>query len=228
MIKVENKNVVVPGEVLAEGMEYLPSYGTFRYEDKIISKIVGLVSVDGKVIKIIPLNGKYMPKKGDTVIGKIVDILMAGWRLDLNCTNTAILPPQEASSSYIERGSDLTQYFNFGDYLVCKITNVTTQGLIDVSVNGPGLRKVIGGRIITVGSHKVPRIIGKQGSMINLIKNATGSTITVGQNGVVWIKNNDPDKELITVQAIRLIEENSHISGLTDKVTEFLKSNNLM
>ena len=140
MIKVKNREVVIPGQILAEGMQYLPSNGTYRYKDKIIASLVGLVSIDGKVIRIIPLSGKYMPKKGDTVIGRVVDILVAGWRLDLNCTNTAVLPLQEATSTYIERGTDLTQFYDFGDYLVCKIINVTTQGLIDVTMNGPGLR----------------------------------------------------------------------------------------
>ena len=78
MLKVENKSVVVPGEVLSEGMDYLPSQGTYREGENIRAQRLGLVNIDGKVIKIIPLSGRYTPKKGDTVIGKVIDVLMSG------------------------------------------------------------------------------------------------------------------------------------------------------
>ncbi|MCB9362591.1 KH domain-containing protein [Candidatus Woesearchaeota archaeon] len=221
-IIAKEKDIVVPGEVLAVGMDFLPSNGTYRNGDKIMASTVGLVNIKGKVIKLIPLRGKYNPKVGDTVIGKVSDILFSGWKVDIGCTNDAVLPLQEASSDYIQRGADLTMYFDLGDYITCKITNVTSQKLIDISANGPGLRKLGTGRLMNVSCNKVPRIIGKQGSMVNTIKEHTGSKIIVGQNGVVWVKNEDPVKELLTAQAIKMIEDNAHTPGLTDKVTSFL------
>ena len=35
----KDKNVVVPGQILAEGMDFLPSFGTYRKNDKIIVDI---------------------------------------------------------------------------------------------------------------------------------------------------------------------------------------------
>jgi len=81
----------------------------------------------------------------------------------------------------------LTKYFDIGDYVMAKIINVTSQKLVDVTMKGPGLRKLKGGRIIQVNPYKVPRIIGKAGSMVTMIKDATGCRILVGQNGLVWI-----------------------------------------
>jgi exosome complex component RRP4 len=94
--------------------------------------------------------------------------------------------------------------------------------LVDLSARGPGLKKLQGGRIINVNPNKVPRIIGKQGSMVSMIKDATGCRIVVGQNGVVWI-DGLPEGELIAVEAIAMIEEKSHLTGLTDKVKAFLE-----
>ena len=219
---VGNKEVVVPGDVLAEGMQYLPGRGTYRSNAKIIAQRLGLADVDGKVIKIIPLSGKYIPKLNDRVIGKVTDILLTGWRLDINSPYTAVMTLKDATSEYIPRGADLTKYHRLGDYVVCRITNVTSQKLVDVAMRGPGLRKLRGGRIIFVNSRKVPRIIGKEGSMVMLIKNATGCQITVGQNGVIWLEG-EPEKELIAVEAIRLIERESHIAGLTEKVSALLE-----
>jgi len=218
---VEDKTIVTPGEELAEGMDFLPAEGTFRDKDKIIASKLGLVNIDRRLIKIIPLSGRYIPKKGDTVIAKVTDILMSGWILDVNSPYSAVLSVKEAKD-FIRRDADLTKYYNIGDHIVTNIIRVTSQRLVDVSMKGPGMRKLIGGRIIKVNSNKVPRIIGKRGSMVSMIKQATNSNITVGQNGLVWI-NGSPEDEIIVVKTIKKIEQEAHISGLTDRIKIFLE-----
>ncbi|MBS1266889.1 MAG: Exosome complex component Rrp4 [Candidatus Woesearchaeota archaeon] len=214
---------VVPGEVLAEGMDYLPSFGTYRQKDKIVASRLGLVRVDGRVIKLIPLAGAYLPKKNDRIIAKVSDIAISGWRFDINSAYGAMLSTKEATSEYIRRGADLTRWFNVGDYVVTKITNVTSQNLVDLTMKGRGLKKIVGGRIIKINCTKVPRVIGKKGSMISMIKDKTGCSIIIGQNGFVWIKGK-ADGELKATKAIKMIEEKSHVKGLTDKVNKFLGS----
>ncbi len=115
----------------------------------------------------------------------------------------------------------MTRYFTFGDYIVTKIVNVTSQNLVDLTMKGPGLRKLSEGMIVNVAPNKVPRIIGKQGSMVSMIKDATGCKIIVGQNGVVWLQG-EPEQEFLTVTTLRKIESESHISGLTDRIKAFL------
>ncbi len=220
---VVNKEVVVPGQVLAEGMDYLPSHGTYRQKNKIIANRLGLVTLEGKVIKTIPMNGRYLPKKYDVIIGRVIDILMSGWRLDINSAYSAVLNVKEAGNMRYGSKSDLTKVYRLGDFIFCKITNVTSQNLVDVSSQGQGFRRLYGGRVIYVGTHKVPRIIGKKGSMVNMIKQATGCKVVVGQNGVVWIQSEDPKAEILTVRTIKIIEQESHISGLTDRVKSFLE-----
>jgi len=221
-IIAKDKNVVVPGEVLAEGMDYLPGFGTYREEQKIISEMLGLFTVDGRTLKLIPLSGKYVPKTGDTIICKVIDVSFNGWIVSTNSAYSAMLSMKDATSDYIAKGADLTKYYSIGDYMVAKVTTVTSQKQINISMIGPGLRKLQGGRIIEVAANKVPRIIGKQGSMVSLLKDTTGCRIIVGQNGLVWIQG-EGDKELIAVNAIRKIEEESHLSGLTDKIKQFLE-----
>ena len=99
--------------------------------------------------------------------------------------------------------------------------NVTSKKLIDVSAKGPGLHKLQGGRIIKVNCNKVPRVIGKQGSMVSMIKQATDTKITVGQNGLIWMNGNDQKLEVIAVKANNKIEAEAHLAGLTEKVKEF-------
>lgn len=219
---VEEKTVVLPGDRLAEGMDYLPAQWTYRRGEYILAGRLGLLSLQGRAIKIIPLSGCYIPKRDDVIIGSIVDVGMSGWRVDTNSAYEAMLSARDATSDFISRSADLTQFFSLGDYLVAKIVKVTSQKLVDVSTKGPGLRKLYGGRIITVNCNKVPRIIGKQGSMISLIKNATGCKIIVGQNGVIWLTG-APDQEVIAIETIRKIEAEAHMSGLTERITTYLE-----
>ena len=219
---VKNKQIVVPGDELVKGMDYLPGRGTYRDNDTIIAAKVGLVNIDGRAIKLIPLSGQYMPRRNDVIIGQVIDIAFGGWRIETNSAYSAMLSIKDATSEFITKGADLTQYYSFGDYVVAKITNVTSQKLVDLTMRGPGLKKLRGGRMIKVAPNKVPRIIGKQGSMVSMIKEKTNSQIVGGQNGIVWIMG-EPEQEIVAVNVIRKIEEESHISGLTEEIKKFLE-----
>ncbi len=224
---VKDKDIVVPGEELAIGMDYLPAGGVYRLNDKIYASQVGLVSISGRLIKLIPLSGRYIPKKGDLVIGKVVDTGFSGWRIDIDWAYEANLSMKDATSEFIERGSDLTQYYDYGDIISVQIIHVSGSKIIDLTMKGPGLRKLKGGKIIEVNPTKVPRIIGKQGSMIQMIKEKTNCKIIVGQNGKVWISGLDPESELKATQCIYKIEAESHLDGLTDRIKDFLEGKNV-
>src|SRR4030042_3299167 len=89
---VKDKDIVVPGEVLAQGMDYLPGAGSYRLGDDILANRLGLLMIEGKVLKTVPLSGRYLPKRYDVVIGKVIDILMSGWRLEINNTSPGCFP----------------------------------------------------------------------------------------------------------------------------------------
>ena len=221
-LKVKDKDIVGPGEVLAVGMDYLPAGGAYRDNDSVVASQVGIVSINGRLVKIVALNSKYAPRKGDTVIGKVIDISSSIWVLNINHANDAILPLRDGSNDYIPRGADLRQYYDFDDYVVATVTKVINGGTVEISMKGPGLRKLSEGRILKVNPAKIPRIIGREGSMVSMVKGSTDCRIIAGQNGIVWISGANPEKEIIAVEAIKMIEENAHRQGLTDEVKKFL------
>lgn len=221
-ILVQERNIVIPGEALAQGMDYLPGDNTYREDDKIYSNILGLVYISGRVIKITPLSGPYVPKIGDKIIAQTTDITMSGWRANTETAYSAMLNIKEATSRFIKKEEDLSQIIAIGDYIVVQIINVTSQNMIDLTMREAGLHKITGGRIIKINCQKVPRVIGKQASMIMMIKEKTGCEITVGQNGLIWLKGT-PEGELKAEKAIKLIEQKSHLEGLTNKVQQFLE-----
>jgi len=222
-VYVQNKQIVIPGELLGTGMDLLPSGSTFREDENIYSSKVGIVTLEGRLVKVIPLAGRYVPKKGDTIVGIVNNILMSGWRVDLDGPYEAVLSVRDATEQYIAKGDDLKRIINIGDVIFAKVSNVTTQMLIDLTLKGPGYKKLYGGRIIRVTSSKVPRIIGKKGSMIKIIKDATSCKIVVGQNGRVWLSG-EPEMEILAIRTINKIEEEAHTSGLTERIKEFLEA----
>lgn len=222
-LHVKERDIVVPGEIVAEGMGFLPSKGLYREGAKIHAERLGMIALEGKVIKLIPLTGAYLPKLNDKIIGKIIDVLMTGWRIETHSAYSAVLGLKDATTEFIPRSADLTQYYAIGDYILCKVVTLTSQKLTDVTMKGAGLKKLKEGRLVEVNPHKVPRVIGKEGSMVLMIKNATGCSIDVGQNGWVWVSGATPEQEMLAVSAIKQVEAEAHLSGLTERMKTFLE-----
>jgi exosome complex component RRP4 len=217
VILVKDKDLVVPGEVLAED-DFHAGRGTFREENKICSSVVGLVSIRNKKISVIPLQSKYIPKRGDVVIGEINDIRFSMWGLDINSPYSGLLP---ASEVFGKEKRELEKVFDVGDVLFLRVIDVDEVKKVKLGLKGRGLGKFKGGILIYITPTKVPRLIGKKGSMINMIKDKTHCDIVVGQNGVVWVKG-QPEMERIAEKVIKMIEEQAHTSGLTDRVRDLL------
>jgi len=218
-IERKKRMIVVPGEVIATGADFLPGECTKREGEDIVAVRFGLLEKTNKLIKVIPLSGVYIPRAGNTVVGQVIDVTFNGWMIDIDAPRIAFLSMSECSE-YINK-KDLTEYYDFRDSLVAKIKSVKSRG-IDLTMKERGLRKLEGGMIIKINPNRVPRVIGRGGSMINTIKNETDCTIIVGQNGAIWIKGPNVEQEFLAKKAIELIAKKPFIEGLTEKVKQFL------
>jgi exosome complex component RRP4 len=214
----ENRKIVIPGEVIVKGNDYLPGEGTEKKGEEIIAIKYGLVEEVERLIKIIPLSGIYNPRRGNVVIGKVENINFNGWNINIGAPESTFLSLMEVPG-YVNK-NELDDVMDIGDMVVAKIWGVNRRG-IDLSIKSRGLGKIDKGIIIKINPNKVPRIIGKEGSMIKLIKEKTDCNITVGQNGLIWIKGNEIENELFAKKAILFVTENSFISGLTEEVTKW-------
>ncbi|NOQ37491.1 RNA-binding protein [archaeon] len=213
-----NNKIVLPGDVLVESIDFLAGYGTYREGKKIYSKVLGILRKQEHAISVIPFSGLYMPKAGDFIIGEVVYIGYSNWKVDFGCPYDATLP-MSGIPEFIENGADLTRYYKRGDLIFALVDSATKGMIIQLSLKDRRTRKLFGGKVIKVPSQKVPRIIGKSGTMISQIKDKTGCIINVGQNGWIWIKG---DNEALATEAIQMINKMSHKSGLTDTIAKFL------
>jgi exosome complex component RRP4 len=172
-------------------------------------------------VNVIPLGGRYIPSPGDTVIGKVVDIGPSNWFIDINSPYQAPLHVNEVPWR-VDFG-DTARFMNIGDTLLAKVLMVDETKRVQVTMKEQGLRKLQGGQVMDISYSKVPRVIGKGGSMIQMIKTMTNTRIFVGQNGRVWL-DGEIESILFAIRAIKMIEDNAQASHLTEKVREYLES----
>jgi len=217
---MEERKIIIPGETIVQGDEFLPGDGTRREGQDIVACKYGLSDVNDKLVRVIPLSGVYVPRRGNVIIGTIVGITFRGWLIDFGSHVNGFLNVSEVPR-YIGRG-ELRDHFDFGDVVCAKVFG-TDGGNIDLSVKLRGFGRIDGGQLISVNPNKVPRVIGKEGSMVSLIKAATGCDITVGQNGMIWVCAEKIEDELNARKIVEFICENSFMSGLTEKVEEYIK-----
>ena len=219
----EKKQLVTPGDLLAEG-DYLAGNNTYAEENKVYSSRIGLADCDKKRVNVVALRSFYFPKVGDVVIGTVLEVGFSGWTVDIKAPYTALLRASDVlSRPFKPQNDELSQVLNGGDLIVAKIASYDRAHDPQLTVGEPGLGKITRGQIIKVTPSKVPRVIGRKGSMISMIKQETGCQIILGVNGVILVTGKNPEDEDLAMAAIQKIEEESHTSGLTDRITHFLK-----
>jgi exosome complex component RRP4 len=212
------RKVVIPGEVIASGEDYLPGEGTEKRGQEIVAIRYGLAEESNRLVKVIALSGVYQARRGNVIIGKVENITFNGWVVDIDSPIGAFLPLSEVPR-FVSKEA-MAEVFDIGDMVVAKIFGVNGRG-IDLTIKSRGLGRIEEGMIIKVNSNKVPRVIGKEGSMIGIIKKETGCEITVGQNGLIWVKGNKIEDELFVKRAIMFVAEKSSTSGLTEEVQKW-------
>lgn len=212
-----NKQVVLPGDLVAEDPT-LAGEGTYVEGEKVFSLHHGIVeSKDG--VRVIPLNGRYLPMPGDTVIGLVTDVQFSGWRVDIGGPVSAFLKPEDHFAR-VERGG-LDKHLRPGDLLLGRVARVAPDMKIDLTLNEPDLTVIREGQVIEVDPSRVRRIIGRGGSMIRLLKRKYKCNIVVATNGRVWVRGPDSEVEG-ALKTLRLIEAEAHTSGLTNRIATLL------
>ncbi|MGD0146180.1 MAG: exosome complex RNA-binding protein Rrp4 [Nitrososphaerales archaeon] len=220
MPTIERKQVI-PGDVITRGNYRYGSYIEKR-GDEYVALRVGLAEVSQEGVKLNPLTGPYIPKSEDQVIGKVVDINGFGWVVDINSCFDGFLPASFVfGREFSPATHDLSSKFRIGDVIGARIESFDRSRDPQLSIRGEGYGKISEGEIIKMSPTKVPRLIGRRGSMINLISERTGCDVQVGQNGVIVVVGT-PEGIVKTANVIKMIDKEVHGANLTGKVEEYL------
>jgi len=218
--KKETRELVLPSQLIGDAKKLKPGIGTFVEDGKIYAERLGILNVKDGVATITPLRGKYEPKVGDVVVGIVIEVGAAVWMVDINSIYPAFLHINEVPW-FVEIGNT-SKFLNYGDVILAKVKSAGDPDKVQITLKDRGLHKINGGTLIETEPTKVPRIIGKNASMITALKRYTNCRIFVGRNGRIWVDGN-PDAIQKIERAIRLIEREAHTYGLTERVIALLK-----
>jgi exosome complex component RRP4 len=214
------RELVLPGDFITDG-NFRAGSGTYKDGGKIYASTLGIKSIRSDFVNVVPLAGQYIPKVGDQVVGIVMDMGPSNWLVDINSPYPAPMHINEAPWR-VDFG-DTARYLKVGEVILARIFMVDEVKHVQVSMKDHGLRKLQGGQIVEISHSKVPRVIGRNGSMIEMIKNSTNCRIIVGQNGRIWV-DGEVDSVGNAVKAISLIEAEAQSIGLTERLKEFLEN----
>ncbi|MFA6268251.1 MAG: KH domain-containing protein [archaeon] len=199
------KKLVIPGELISQERKRLGN-NVFVVDGKIYSKVLGITELDDEKASVVPLEGKYVPQQEDVVIGVVNRVVFAGYGVNINSFTESFIPK-----------SAMREELKIGDLVSAKITSVNE--LREADLGFP--RRMYGGDVVEVIPVRTPRLIGKNGSMLELLKQGTGCEIVIGKNGRVWARNGNID---LLRKVVKFINDNSYKSNLTSSVEAFFKA----
>jgi exosome complex component RRP4 len=210
--------LVLPGEEIpAHGLK--PGPGTYRVGGKVYASVLGLLSSRPPTVQVIPLSGRYIPHPHDVVIGTVTDVQGTFWLLDIGAPRWA--PLHMTGTPWKVDIGETERYLKVGDAVVVQVESLDPTGRIGVTMLGEGLGKLEGGTIVHVSPARVPRVVGRDGSMIQTITRLTGARVAVGQNGRIWV-DGTPEAIRRVSGVLRFIDEHGHRPGLTERVESYL------
>lgn len=216
------RRYVLPGDKIVEG-NYRPLMNVVKSGNAIIATRIGIAETGREGVKVIPLSGIYMPRVNDLVLGKIVDHTSLSWEVDINSCFSAHLPAQDVfGRDFSPARDDMNKHLAIGDMITARIMAFDRTRDPMLTVQDRDLGKIPKGELLKISATRVPRLIGKRGSMIQTIEQATQTRVLIGQNGIVVVTGRNPEGILQAVKAIRMVEEEAHTANLTQRIKALL------
>lgn len=211
MMYISENELVVPGQLLSDNSRR-SGFGTYTRNGKIYASVMGLARVSNGQIRIIPIGGRYRPQRGDKVVGIVSDVKPNVVEVDIGGDTIAFIKPSERETTPLK--------IDIGD---CIYAEVKSTGLKGIILSNEGLQKIPSGLLVSVTASKVPRLIGRKGSMLQVLRKETGCDFWIGRNGLLVVNGPNPASEFAAVAAVNLIEREAHTVGLTERVIQLLK-----
>ena len=216
------RKYVIPGDIVAEG-NLRPLVNVFKIGNSIVATRIGITESSKDGAKVIPLSGIYFPRANDIVIGKILDHSSLSWSVDINSCFAAHLPAQDIfGRDFSPAHDDMGRQLSSGDVIVARIAIFDRTRDPILTIQDKDLGKIPTGELIKISPTRVPRLIGKRGSMIQTIEKASSTRITIGQNGIIVVSGKDKEGITLAINAIHIVEEEAHTSNLTQRVKQLL------
>jgi len=212
------RRYVIPGDIIVQG-NFRPLMNVVKTDNSIIATRIGVAEAGRDGIKVIPLSGVYIPRVNDVVIGKIVDHSSLSWEVDIQSCFSAHLPAQDVfGRDFSPARDDMGRQLLIGDLITARIIAFDRTRDPMLTIQDKDLGKIPRGEFLKISATRVARLIGKRGSMIQTIEQATQTRVLIGQNGIIVVTGRNVEGIKLAVRAIRMVEEEAHTANLTQRV----------
>jgi len=225
MLYVQQRDIVLPGDLIAEGKLETTSIYVYKEGNRYYSSVVGMVEVKDDKIALTPMEHAYIPRPNDMVIGLITDVGPTYWEVDINSPYEGQLPVGETILRQTQATVDtLRKFLGIGDQVLLKV--IAFDRLKDpvLSMRGKGLGKITVGKVIEISSMTASILLFRKRSLVETIAKETGTAIFVGNNARIWISGGEPLMEDLAILALKKIDtpdmSSISISDIVDYIRE--------
>ncbi|ERF73295.1 hypothetical protein EPUS_03128 [Endocarpon pusillum Z07020] len=204
--------ILVPGETITSEPQWMRGHGTFspsvpstsHASATITATLPGPLHTTNKLLSITPLRSRYHPSIGDLVLGRIVSVDRARWRVDISAPLLAQLPLSSINlpGGVLRRRTtadelQMRTYFQEGDLLVAEVQGVgNSDGVATLHTRSLRYGKLRNGVFVrAMGEGRGGGVVrGRSGS-------GSGSgevDVALGVNGYCWVSRHvDPEADAL-------------------------------
>lgn len=194
-------HLVVPGQVIAEGDDFLRGHGTYveklQDTERLVASVCGHVERVNKLVSVIPVaSNLYQGHVGDLVVGRVVGIQATRWKVEIgDSCRFAVLPlsgvhlPGGVQRVRTQEDSrEMRLLFQEGDLVTAEVHNMHQDGTLMLHTRSLKYGKVENGCLAVVP----PSLIARRK---NHFCDLDGITLLLGMNGYIWIQRSFPKSE---------------------------------
>lgn len=142
-----------------------------------------------KLVYVKPLKSRYSAEQGDVVVGRISEVAVKRWKVDLKSRQEAglllsavNLPGGIQRRRNAEDELNMRTLFSEGDLISAEVQQVHSEGSVALHTRSVKYGKLLGGQLVTVPA----KLIKKQKQHFFAFE-AIGVSFILGCNGLVWI-----------------------------------------
>ncbi|KAL6727992.1 hypothetical protein Aduo_009809 [Ancylostoma duodenale] len=182
-------DIVHCGKILCTNRDALSGPGTKITNSGLMATVSGLKKQFNKFYAVQPYKSKYVPKTGDAVIGRVVRIQRALWKLDVNHRRSANfrldnmnLPGGELRRKDSWDELSMSESLTVGDLAVAELQQVGLRGNVGLHCRDLSQGKLGQGVLLKVW----PSLIKLQKKNVHEL---FGVGLVIAPNGLVWISS---------------------------------------
>jgi len=184
----ETRVYVEPGQRLARKEDFLRGHGTQQKDEYYLASTAGFVEKTSKLLSVLPVRCRYIPKVGHIVVGRIKEVADKRWKVDIqscqygNLDISAIhLPGSVQRRRTKEDQLQMRDFFVEGDLIAAEVQQVKSDGGFNLHMRNLKYGKLVSGVLVKVQQNLVHHL------KFHMVSLPMGVDLVLGHNGSVFI-----------------------------------------